>query len=75
MGFSGWFKTSDWLCISLDYFPLGDLHDYLANHPKLSEQEAREITYQTLLGLRFMHHEGFAHRDLKPKVGSLVLQS
>ncbi|KAF4173939.1 hypothetical protein CNMCM8694_008423 [Aspergillus lentulus] len=32
----------------------------------IPETEARTITVQLLEGLRLMHDEGFAHRDLKP---------
>ena len=33
----------------------------------LSENEIRNIMYQTLLGLSFMHKHGFFHRDMKPE--------
>jgi len=48
------------------YHPFGDLQQYLS-HP-LPEAEAAHITEQLLEGLRHMHDNGFAHRDLKPKV-------
>ena len=34
---------------------------------KLSEEEIKDITYQTLLGLFHMHKYGFFHRDMKPE--------
>ena len=34
---------------------------------KLSEDEIKDITYQTLLGLYHMHKYGFFHRDMKPE--------
>ena len=34
---------------------------------KLSEEEIKDITYQTLLGLYHMHKYGFFHRDMKPE--------
>ena len=34
---------------------------------KLSEEQIRDIMYQTLLGLSFMHKYGFFHRDMKPE--------
>ena len=34
---------------------------------KMSESQIRNITYQTLLGLSFMHKYGFFHRDMKPE--------
>jgi serine/threonine protein kinase len=50
----------------MEYFENGDLQRYL-NHP-FPEPEAKEIVYQILEGLRFMHKNSFAHRDLKPAV-------
>ena len=34
---------------------------------KLSEEQIRDIMYQTLNGLSFMHKYGFFHRDMKPE--------
>ena len=34
---------------------------------KLNEEQIRDIMYQTLLGLSFMHKYGFFHRDMKPE--------
>ena len=34
---------------------------------KLSEEEIKDITYQTLLGLYHIHKYGFFHRDMKPE--------
>ena len=34
---------------------------------KLSEDEIKDITYQTLLGLYHCHKYGFFHRDMKPE--------
>lgn len=43
---------------------------------KLTENQIRSITYQTLMGLAFMHKYGFFHRDMKPEnllvVGDVV---
>jgi serine/threonine protein kinase len=36
--------------------------------PAIPEEDIKEITSQILEGLKIMHAEGFAHRDLKPKV-------
>ena len=33
----------------------------------LNEEQIRDIMYQTLLGLSFMHKYGFFHRDMKPE--------
>lgn len=50
----------------MEYMALGDLQGYLGK--AIPETEARTITVQLLEGLRLMHDEGFAHRDLKPPV-------
>lgn len=50
----------------MEYFPYGDLHQYLRR--PLPEIESRQIVEQVLEGLHFMHDYGFVHRDLKPKV-------
>jgi calcium/calmodulin-dependent protein kinase I len=48
----------------MEYFPLGDLQAYLTS--PLPETEVKQICFQILEGLDFMHRNGFAHRDLKP---------
>jgi len=52
--------------IAMEYFEHGDLQNYL-DQP-FSEAHAKEITSQLVEGLGYMHENGFAHRDLKPKV-------
>jgi calcium/calmodulin-dependent protein kinase I len=52
--------------ITLAYHPFGDLQQYL--QAPLPEVEVGQITEQLLEGLKHMHDNGFAHRDLKPKV-------
>jgi serine/threonine protein kinase len=64
----GWYESPEYLFIAMEYLELGDLHTYLDREPPLPEQEAKEVTYQILHGLHFMHDNEFAHRDLKPEV-------
>lgn len=55
----------------MEYMVHGDLHYYLAAQPTpLGEVDARAITFQLTEGLKFMHKEGFAHRDMKPSVSN-----
>lgn len=65
----GWYEWKNALLISMEYLSSGDLHDYLeVSSSALSEIEAKQITFQLLEGLSFMHDNGFEHRDLKPRV-------
>lgn len=50
----------------MEYLENGDLQRYLTR--PLPELEARTITLQVLEGLKFMHENGYVHRDLKPGV-------
>lgn len=52
----------------MEYFPLGDLQKYMDNSGPIDEADVREISFQVLEGLSYMHREGFAHRDIKPDV-------
>jgi len=54
----------------MEYFQHGTLDMYIKN--TLSEDDARIISLQLLEGLKIMHEEQFAHRDLKPQVSNLA---
>ena len=68
----GWYDSADSLFIAMEYFPLGDLQKYMSENEPIPERDVQEVTYQVLEGLQYMHQEGFAHRDIKPGVGSRV---
>jgi serine/threonine protein kinase len=60
----------------MEYFPLGDLQSFLNDAPNpLAEPEVQQITFQILEGLKFMHDNGFAHRDIKPAVSLTISAS
>lgn len=50
----------------MEYLEHGNLLRYLTS--PLPELEVRNVTSQVLEGLKFMHGNGFVHRDLKPGV-------
>ncbi|KAK3377072.1 kinase-like domain-containing protein, partial [Lasiosphaeria ovina] len=62
----GWYETDQAIFIAMEYIEFGDLHLYLdAPFPKI---EAGLIAGQLVEGLRFIHQNGFIHRDVKPQV-------
>ncbi|KAM0449151.1 hypothetical protein ACHAO4_007813 [Trichoderma viride] len=63
----GWYDDdASNLYIAMEYFPLGDLRKYMDRPGLIDEEDVREISFQVLEGLTYMHQEGFAHRDIKP---------
>ncbi|KAF1965573.1 kinase-like protein [Bimuria novae-zelandiae CBS 107.79] len=62
----GWFESQDYVFITMEYFEHGDLQRYMDKVGRISEEDARTISYQILEGVNEMHDNGFAHRDLKP---------
>jgi serine/threonine protein kinase len=70
---SGWFDNDEFVFITMEYFPLGDLEQYLDK--PLPELQARQIAYQVLEAISFMHESGFVHRDLKPNVSNFPIPS
>lgn len=45
----------------------GELFDYVANSGAFSEPMCRYYFKQMLMGLHYIHKNGFSHRDLKPE--------
>jgi serine/threonine protein kinase len=56
--------------LAMEYFENGTLQDYLKEKSiPIPEKDAKKAIIQLLRGIRVMHSEGYAHRDLKPSVG------
>lgn len=64
----GWFASSTKLYLAMEYFPEGDLYNYIRENKCLSEDIGRQIATQIVSGLSLMHSEGYSHRDIKPQV-------
>jgi serine/threonine protein kinase len=65
--FYGYAMNSSTLFMAMEYFPHRDLKRHI-EAGTMDEQEAKEIVYDILLGLKVMHAEGIVHRDLKLEV-------
>ncbi|KAL4964617.1 serine/threonine-protein kinase [Aspergillus stella-maris] len=65
----GWYRTSEYLFIAMEYLEFGDLHSYLyrTEQPPLLEHAVGDIVHQILFGLSAMHDIKLFHRDLKLK--------
>jgi len=53
----------------MEYLQEGDLTKYIGK--SLPQETVKTISVQILEGLKIMHEEGMAHRDVKPSVSSL----
>ncbi|KXX81529.1 Serine/threonine-protein kinase 17B [Madurella mycetomatis] len=69
----GWFESTDSIFIAMEYLPDGDLEHYKNASPPFLELDTTRIVRQLLGGVRYMHENGFAHRDLKP--GNILISS
>jgi len=51
----------------MDHIKGGDLFNYIVKHKVLSEAAAREILWQIIETVEYIHARGIVHRDLKPE--------
>jgi calcium-dependent protein kinase len=61
------YESKDKLHLVMEYLEGGELFDRVSNKAKqrFSEDEARDALRQVLLGLNYLHSQGFVHRDVK----------
>jgi len=64
--FLGWFEEPNALYIAMEYLKEGDLARHIGT--PLPQETVKNISKQILEGLKVMHQQGIAHRDLKPAV-------
>ncbi|KAK8886986.1 hypothetical protein M9Y10_038021 [Tritrichomonas musculus] len=53
--------------IFMEYYPKGNLLNYIVSRHKLDEKEAKGLIYQIFDALEYVHRQKVSHRDLKPE--------
>lgn len=60
----GYYESRTKLHIAMEYYPAGDLQDYIQDRSHLPEADVRQIISQVLAGLAIMHEQEYAHREV-----------
>ncbi|KAJ7345516.1 hypothetical protein JRQ81_001466, partial [Phrynocephalus forsythii] len=60
-------ETSNKMFMVLEYYPGGELFDYIIAKDRLAEEEVCVFFHQIVAAITFVHSQGYAHRDLKPE--------
>jgi serine/threonine protein kinase len=61
------FQSDEKIFLVLDYVPGGELFSRLREEQKFPEARTQLYAAEVLLGLGFLHAQGFVYRDLKPE--------
>ncbi|OHT11541.1 CAMK family protein kinase [Tritrichomonas foetus] len=59
--------AKDYIFLIMEYYHLGDLHEYICEHGPLPEPLIRKIFIQIVKAVNFLHQKKIVHRDLKPE--------
>lgn len=52
--------------IMMEYVPCGDLAKFIIREGAMPEYLAKNMSYQVLRALAYLHHQKITHRDIKP---------
>lgn len=58
-------ETKNMLYLVTEFAPNGEMFDYIAQHGRLAEPEARKKFWQILTAVEYCHERRVVHRDLK----------
>ncbi|OQV16210.1 putative Serine/threonine-protein kinase PLK4 [Hypsibius exemplaris] len=69
--FYGYFADSDYIYLVMELFDC-DLEAYLRDNMPLAPRSVKEIFWEIVRGVQYLHDNGIIHRDLKP--GNILLK-